>query len=326
MNTKIKKNLNLWIKTDFLCLLILAITLIMVTGGAENRSELKDVELLLKSDKNITEGENFNVYVKAKDRDSLLNRPLFAYIKFIDMDYDYQKPVITYKPFVISYNNSESIIRLNSRSCGRKTIFCNTKTANAGTLNIYIKPLKATIFPIDWAKYKQPEQNTDKWTILVNLFYSEAKQRQYLQVIYNNRIVQRLLVSAAAPGLVTPEGDFTLGRKEYYPRSVKYGNTPMPFWNELHQNHVGGEIGIHGLEGDYYMYLLGRPASHGCIHTSRLPSVEKDPVTGQEYWGDRGAAKWIFDRVPLDTKIHVFNKELPAFTFQDYAGYLKEKG
>lgn len=325
MNAKIKNILNLWIKTELICLTILALGLIMLTGGASDISTLKNVDFILQSDKNIVEGQNFNVYVKTKNKDSLINRPVVGFIKFIDLDYTYQNRIINYKPFLISYDSPEAIIRLTSKTSGHKSIFCTTGGSDVNVLKIYVKPLKATMFPVNWEKYKHPDQNPEQWSIWVNLFYSPDKQRQYLQIVYNNQIVQRMLVSAAASGLITPEGDFTLGRKEYYPRSIKYGNTPMPFWNELHQNNLGGEIGIHGLEGDYYMYLLGQPASHGCIRASRLPTVEVDETTKQETWGDRGAAKWIYDRVPIDTKIHVFNKEMPDFIFQDYVGYLKEK-
>ncbi|MBT9547929.1 MAG: L,D-transpeptidase [Candidatus Sericytochromatia bacterium] len=212
-------------------------------------------------------------------------------------------------------------------SPGKKTIeIKNSENALLKTLPIEVQPFPATVFPKAWEQYKDMETNNpQRFKIWANLFYDEKKapkQRQYVQITYDDRIVDRFLVSSGAPGHATPTGKYKLGFKDYYPRSARYNNTPMPFWSAINVNGVQGEYGFHSLEDGGYLYLLGRPASHGCIRLSRLPSVETDPKTGVKSWGDRGGARWIYDRVPPETPVTIFKTMLTSFEFQDYEGYL----
>lgn len=212
-------------------------------------------------------------------------------------------------------------------SPGKKTIeIKNSENALLKTLPIEVQPFPATVFPKAWEQYKDMETNNpQRFKIWANLFYDEKKapkQRQYVQITYDDRIVDRFLVSSGAPGHATPTGKYKLGFKDYYPRSARYNNTPMPFWSAINVNGVQGEYGFHSLEDGGYLYLLGRPASHGCIRLSRLPSVETDPKTGVKSWGDRGGARWIYDRVPPETPVTIFKTMLSSFEFQDYEGYL----
>lgn len=212
-------------------------------------------------------------------------------------------------------------------SPGKKTLeIKNSQNGLLTTLPIDVKPFPATVFPKAWEQYKDMEMsNPQRFKIWANLFYDQKiapKQRQYVQITYDDRIVDRFLVSSGAPGHPTPTGKYKLGFKDYYPRSARYNNTPMPFWSAINVNGVQGEYGFHSLEDGGYLYLLGRPASHGCIRLSRLPSVETDPKTGAKFWGDRGGARWIYDRVPPETPVTIFKSKLSSFEFQDYEGYL----
>lgn len=212
-------------------------------------------------------------------------------------------------------------------SPGKKTLeIKNSANLLLKTLPIEVTPFQATVFPKAWEQYKDMETtNPQRFKIWANLFYDEKKapqQRQYVQITYDDRLIDRFLVSSGAAGHITPTGKYKLGFKDYYPRSARYNNTPMPFWSAINVNGVQGEYGFHSLEDGGYLYLLGRPASHGCIRLSRLPSVETDPKTGAQFWGDRGGARWIYDRVPPETPVTIFKTQLSAFEFQDYEGYL----
>lgn len=190
------------------------------------------------------------------------------------------------------------------------------------TLQVNVEPFKASVYPARWEQFRVLPQDPGRYHIYVNLHYDaknpKSSQRQYLQITQDGQILERLLVSSGALSHMTPLGKFKLGFKDYYPRSAKYNNTPMPFWSAIEVPGHPGEFGFHSLEDGGYHYLLGRPASHGCIRMSRLPSVEKDPKTGQPIWGDRGGARWIYDRIPKGTAITLFKRPLPAFVFEDY--------
>lgn len=193
------------------------------------------------------------------------------------------------------------------------------------TQEIDVTPFPASIFPKDWTAYRKLEQDPKRFQLLVNLYYDfkhPDKQRQYVQITYDDQILDRFLVSSGAPGHDTPLGSFKVGNKEYYPRSHKYNDAAMPFWSAINIHGNQGEYGFHSLEGGAYLYYLGRPASHGCVRLSRQSSLEVNPDTGQRYWGDRGGARWIFDRVPKETPVTIFKRELPRFAFEDYAMYL----
>ena len=333
MKNKIKKTLNLWIKTDFILLCISVLICIMLTTAADDIStytemgldtppRLEDIGVILKTDKNVTEGQDFNLYIRAKNPKNFTDKPVFGNIKFIDLDYDYKTKVVVTKPFMLSSGKPVVRIKLNPRSCGHKAIICESEDGNVGTLSIKANPFRATVFPVAWEKYRNLDKDPDRWKLFINLYYYPSGQLQYLQIVHDNKILQRLLISSGRAGHLTPQGNYVLASKEYYPRSSLYNDTPMPFWNELRSAYIQGLIGIHGLEGESYMYLLGSPASHGCIRASRLPAIETDE-RGRKYWGDRGSAKWVFDRVPVNTKVYVFTRSVPVFTSQTYMAYYR---
>ncbi|HEY9839066.1 MAG: L,D-transpeptidase [Candidatus Sericytochromatia bacterium] len=190
------------------------------------------------------------------------------------------------------------------------------------SLNITTDPFPATVFPAHWELNRELKLDPSHYHMFVNLQYDPKapdQQRQYMQFTEDGRILERLLISSGAVMGTTPLGDFSLGFKDYYPRSAKYNNTPMPFWSAITVPGHIGEVGFHSLEDGGYIWLLGRPASHGCIRMSRQPSVETDPKTGAKFWGDRGGARWVYDRVPKLTPVTIFRRKLPAFEFEDYA-------
>lgn len=192
------------------------------------------------------------------------------------------------------------------------------------TLDVAVKPYPATIFPAHYAQNTTLGQSPEHYHIWVNLFYDahQPQQRQYLQITEDDRILERLLISSGAMAGSTPMGEYRLGFKEYYPRSHKYNDAAMPFWSAIDVPGHPGEVGFHALEDGGYAWYLGKPASHGCIRMSKLPSVETDAKTGKKFWGDRGGARWIYDRVPQKTAVSIFKTALPAFAFEDYQRYL----
>lgn len=183
----------------------------------------------------------------------------------------------------------------------------------------------ASVFPQHQAKYPVLSKNPADYHIWVNLHHEAKQQRQYAQITYKGQILERLLISSGAVGHDTPRGDFKVGFKEYYPRSARYGDTPMPFWSAININGNEGEYGFHALDSGGYMYALGKPASHGCIRLSRLAALETHPETGEKYWGDRGGARWIYDHVPENTPISIFNHAVNRFAFEDYAQHLHQE-
>jgi hypothetical protein len=198
----------------------------------------------------------------------------------------------------------------------------NASGQSLKTLKIKVSPFPARVFPADWEAHQNLSKNPSDYQLLANLYFDPEKspqQRQYLQIIYQGQLLERLLISGGAPGHDTPLGQFALGFKDYYPRSRLYNNTPMPFFSEISIKGHPGEFGFHALEDGGYLYLLGKPASHGCVRLSRRPSVETDPATGRTFWGDRGGARWIYDRVPSQVAVTIFKAALPAFVFEDYA-------
>ncbi len=189
------------------------------------------------------------------------------------------------------------------------------------------KPFQASVFPQNWEQHQDliaAKGDPKRFHLWVNLHFDpkNPKQRQYLQITFDDQILERLLVSSGAVGHATPQGQYEVGFKDFYPRSAKYNNTPMPFWSSINMNGNQGEYGFHSLEDGGYLYLLGRPASHGCIRLSRKPSLETNPTTGEQFWGDRGGARWIYERVPEKTPVTIFKQALPQFAYQDYQGFL----
>lgn len=191
------------------------------------------------------------------------------------------------------------------------------------SLTLAAEPFPARVFPSEAARQARLSQDPKRFHIYVNLHVDpQGAQRQYAQIVHDGEIVERLLISSGAGAKATPQGEFRVGFKDFYPRSSLYNDTPMPFWSAINMNGNQGEYGFHALEDGGYLYLLGRPASHGCIRMSRLPSVETDPKTGEAYWGDRGGARWIYDHVPEKAPVSIFAQALPAFAAEDYAAYL----
>lgn len=190
-------------------------------------------------------------------------------------------------------------------------------------LEVQVKPYPATVFPAHWEQNQTLAKSPEHYHIWVNLEFDPKRpqQRQYLQITEDGQILERLLISSGAMAGSTPMGEYDLGFKDFYPRSHKYNDAPMPFWSAINVPGHPGEVGFHSLEDGGYAWLLGRPASHGCIRMSKLPSVETN-AKGQKYWGDRGGARWIFDRVPQKTPVSIFKAKVSDFAYEDYERYL----
>lgn len=238
---------------------------------------------------------------------------------------DYQgKPLPAPEPFVLDISHQQHQIIFNQP--GTQTIEVRDEQGQVWQKQtLEVKPFPASIFPRHHQEYPQLSQNPEDYHVWVNLHYNpktHPKQRQYAQITYKGQILERLLISSGAPGHDTPQGNYKVGFKDYYPRSARYDDTPMPFWSAINMNGNEGEYGFHSLEGGGYLYLLGRPASHGCIRMSRMASVETNPETGEKYWGDRGGARWIYDRIPKHTPVSIFKQPLADFQFEDYPMYL----
>lgn len=101
-------------------------------------------------------------------------------------------------------------------------------------------------------------------SLLVTVSEAQAKvavridiSRQTMSVSVNGRPYATWKVSTARRGYWTPRGSFRpyLLKRMHY--SSKYENSPMP-----HSIFFRGGYAIHGT---YYVRLLGRPVSHGCI-------------------------------------------------------------
>lgn len=231
--------------------------------------------------------------------------------------------------FEIDTQDLPKALPLVFQSPGQKKVFIKDAKGNTlKTVDYKVEPFAASVFPKAWEEHPKvdlAEGQDNPYKIFVNLYYNpkeSPEQRQYLQVTYKGEIVDRFLVSSGAVGHDTPQGQFNVGFKDFYPRSAKYGNTPMPFWSSIKIDGKEGEYGFHSLEDGGYLYLLGKPASHGCVRLSRKASVETDPETGKKFWGDRGGARWIYDRIPEDTPVTIMSHKRPAFEYQDYHKYL----
>lgn len=270
------------------------------------------------------EGQIFKLHLAWKDIPHAVElKPVALKLNWQDTSYDGKAAKGQYD-FVLDRQHQK--IDLIFQSSGTKQLQLLTESGEPiKQWTIDVKPYPASIFPRNWESYRDLPQDPKRVQIWANLYYQPQKsknQRQYLQITLDNQIIERLLISSGALEHMTPVGEFSLGFKDYYPRSAKYNNTPMPFWSAINVPGHPGEFGFHSLEDGGYLYLLGRPASHGCLRMSRLPSVEKDPKTGQVFWGDRGGARWVYDRVPKESKVHIFRHPLPNFEFEDYEKYL----
>lgn len=279
--------------------------------------------LRLEAPTSVTEGQPFDIHLTWK------NIPAATRVKKTDLRLHLQAQTPDGKP-----NNLNNKLKLGAthqtqtliiQSSGIHTlkVFDNKNTLWAEHA-ITVNAFPASVFPQHQFKYSHLSQNPSDYHIWVNLHHDNKQQRQYAQITYKGQILERLLVSSGAVGHDTPLGDYKLGFKDYYPRSARYDDTPMPFWSAINVNGNEGEYGFHALDSEGYLYLLGRPASHGCIRLSRLASLETHPQTGAKYWGDRGGARWIYDHIPKHTPVSIFKHPVNTFAFTDYPQYLSQ--
>lgn len=285
---------------------------------------LRPTDVSVQWPKKAVEGKTCEVVVHFQASEKFLKKPMI--LEYLDGNYrDLHWKKIAHQ---VQWNGSPQTLKVHFQTPGRHPIVLkNAEQLVLSKSRIDVTPFPATVFPKDWQSHQTLSSNPADWHIWVNLYAESDKpkgQRQYAQITFQNQIIDRFLVSSGAPGHPTPMGQFKLGFKEYYPRSARYGNTPMPFWSAIDTGSNLGDVGFHSLEGEGYMYLLGHPASHGCLRLSRLPSVETNPKTGQKYWGDRGGARWIFDRVPPATPVTIFAQKRPDFQSESFEHYLKQ--
>ncbi len=272
----------------------------------------------------VTEGQPFSLQLAFRNIPAATRlEPAKLTLRYSDTSYN-GKPIAVKKPLQLGISPYSETLLFQSPGEHKIDILDDSGTVWK-TQTVNTEPFAASIFPEHHKDYPELSKNPEDFHVWVNLHYDPKqpkKQRQHLQITYKDRLLERLLISSGAPGHATPQGTYKVGFKDYYPRSAKYNNTPMPFWSAINMNGNEGEYGFHSLEGGGYLYLLGRPASHGCIRLSRMASVETNPETGEKFWGDRGGARWIYDRIPRDTPIHIFTHSLPAFAYEDYQMYL----
>lgn len=263
------------------------------------------------------------------------NLPAGAQVEATELSLEWQdkdysgKPIQAHKKIALSVLHQQ--VNIVFQSAGKHTL--QIKGPDGGlwhSQSFETKPFPATVFPRFWEQHQDliaDKGDPKRFHIWVNLHFDpkQPQQRQYLQITYDDQILERLLVSSGAAGHDTPLGQYQVGFKDFYPRSAKYDDTPMPFWSAINMNGNQGEYGFHALEEGSYLYLLGRPASHGCVRLSRKPSLETDTATGKQFWGDRGGARWIYERVPEKSAVTLFKQALPQFAYEDYQGYLVEQ-
>lgn len=280
--------------------------------------------LRLKMPTTVTEGQPFDIHLTWQNLPAATRVEETALrLRVKDLGYDGSSQDIDKKVRLGSTHQKETLM-LQSPGVHTLEIRDDANTLWAQhTLNV--KAFPASVFPQHQSTYPNLSTNASDYHIWVNLQYDTQKQRQYAQITYKGQILERLLVSSGAAGHNTPLGDYQLGFKDYYPRSARYNGTPMPFWSAINMNGNEGEYGFHALDNGGYLYLLGKPASHGCIRLSRLASLETHPETGEKYWGDRGGARWIYDRIPKNTPVSIFKHRVEAFAFQDYPQYLAQE-
>ncbi|PIQ24396.1 hypothetical protein COW36_24400 [bacterium (Candidatus Blackallbacteria) CG17_big_fil_post_rev_8_21_14_2_50_48_46] len=246
--------------------------------------------------------------------------PLEGEISYADLGYNQMplsKQKIRFKIPASGVTQAELIFQ----SPGRKDLRVQLQYPGVAprNLRVYSKPFPATVFPRETDS--DFEKNPQDWHVWVNIYHSmsaDAPQRQYYLITYKGEIVQRLLTSSAAPGKITPTGRFKLGPKIASPKSTLYESV-MPFWTTILVPNFSFEYGNHGLVGESYLYLLGTPASHGCLRLSNK-WVQKD---GE--WLNIGGAKWVFSHVPVGTPIEIFKKPVQPFVYENYQKWLVQK-
>jgi len=117
-------------------------------------------------------------------------------------------------------------------------------------------------------------------------------------------------VSTGRRGKETPLGTFAVLEKQWFHRSNKYSNAPMPFMQRL----TWDGIALHGG------HLPGYPASHGCI---RMP----DAFARQLYDLTRlGASVTVTDRELLEPGTNPFTPAQPRFAAPLLVADVRELG
>lgn len=247
--------------------------------------------------------------------------PLKGEISYTDTGYD-QEPLPRQTLHFELPASGKALINLLFQSAGSHTlrVSLNYPGVAARNLKVFSKPFPATVFPkpIDTSQFKN---DPELWHVWVNLHHSLSAshpQRQYYLITYKDEIVQRLLTSSAAPGKITPTGRFKLGPKIASPKSTLYESV-MPFWTTILVPNFSFEYGNHGLLGESYLYLLGTPASHGCLRLSNKWIQQNGE------WLNIGGAKWVFTHVPVGTPIQIFKKPVQPFVFENYQMWLSRK-
>lgn len=280
--------------------------------------------LRLKAPATVTEGQAFEVHLAWQNLPAATRvKATTLHLRIQDISYGGTPRTLEKTINLGSTHHKET---LSLQSPGLHTLeIRDSKNALWAQHTLKAEAFPASVFPQHQSQYPQLSQNPADYHIWVNLHHDTQKQRQYAQITYKGQILERLLVSSGAVGHDTPLGDYKLGFKDYYPRSARYNDTPMPFWSAINMNGNEGEYGFHALDNGGYLYLLGKPASHGCIRLSRLAALETHPETGEKYWGDRGGARWIYDRIPKNTPVSIFKHPVDSFAFEDYPQYLAKQ-
>lgn len=275
-------------------------------------------ELSYSFPKQLTEGKRFKLTLQVQ---GAVSYPVKGFIRYEDGTYNYSTTLKEAIPFEIKGPGAHTVSML-FRSAGRKQIRIETAGNQAPARNAlaYASPFAATVFPVA-VNTSGFQADPSLWKVWVNLHHSlsaQQPQRQYYLVTYRGEIIQKLLTSSAAPGKLTPQGNFNLGVKIASPTSTLYDSV-MPFWTTILVPGHSYEYGNHGLTGEAYLYSLGVPASHGCLRLSN-----KWVQQGGQ-WVNIGAAKWVYSHVPVGTPIQIFKRPAQPFAFVNYNNWLAKR-
>ncbi len=126
----------------------------------------------------------------------------------------------------------------------------------------------AAAFFVPYSAYSA-DQNAGPQRYVASIVINLADQRLYA-FDGGGGIIAEYLISSGKGGNSTPKGDFSIKNKSVQAYSKKYSAT-MTHWMAITAD---GAYGIHGLLGQSYYKLLGRPASHGCIRLAREDAKE----------------------------------------------------
>lgn len=237
-----------------------------------------------------------------------------------DTNYDQTQEKIKYIPFRIGRVGKITLDTI-FHSPGHKNIQIEFDNPHVLTrpISLNIEAYPATLFPKQISSQNFSKKPSD-WHIWANLAYSshQNQQRQYYQITYQGKIVQRFLMSGAGKGHTTPQGNFKTGKKVRAPRSSIYGDI-LPYWTTIIiPKEPLGMYGTHGLEAKDYLKKLGHPASHGCLRLSnQVHNLQDQTVIG--------SAQWVYNNIPSGTPITIFNAPIQPFAFQDYQQVIAQK-